>query len=290
MSTGTTADYTCTRDKLIEMALKVIGILEPGQSISGEDLQDGNELLSMLIRETDESGRWRWTIGAASHLTLAANTCVYDSSNGLPTNIAELLTVAYRDSAGRDSPPLRILKAETYETITDKVRTGSPTAVYLTEDITLASRRLYIWPMLSAIATGSVVTGTDAAAYKCIIPHTGATVNRPTTGANWRMYWEAGGSGAVAWAADTVYTNTEQLRLTFRRPIYDFDSASDTPDFPLQWPRLLMYKLAFDLGDLYGIPESERDRMIKKAKGSFDDIFQSVKARSNTRHNKVTFY
>lgn len=290
MATGTTADYTCTRDKLIEMALKVIGVLEPGQAVGGEDLLDCEEILSMVVRETDQSGRWRWTVEEATHLTLAANTCVYDSSNGLATNIAELLTVCFRDSTGKDSEPLSILKAESYETISDKNYVGTPRAVYLTEEIALASRRLYLWPMLSSVADQSVVIGTDAASYKCIYKHTGATVNKPVTGANWRMMWEAGGSGAVAWAADTEYTNTEQLRMVYRRPLYDFDTASDTPDFPIQWPRLLMYKLAFDLGDLYGIPVEERNHMIAKAKGSFDDIFPSVKAKQNTRHNKVRYF
>lgn len=290
MATGTTADYTCTRDKLIELAYKVIGVLEEGQVPDGEMLQDGIDLLNLIVRETDQSGRWRWTIGAAAHVALAANVCVYDQNNGLPANIAELLTVSFRDSSGRDSPPLKILKAETYEQIPEKTRVDTPMAVYLTEDITLANRKLYVWPMLSTVTAQSVVTGTDAAAYKCIMPHIGAAVNRPITGANYSMFWAPGGSGAVAWASGTSYTSPELLRLTYRRPIYDFDTASDTPDFPIQWPRLLIYKLAFDLGDIYGIPESERDRMIRKVRGAFDDIFPSVKAQQNTRHHKVMYY
>lgn len=290
MTTGTTYDYTCSRDKIIEIAHKIIGVLEPGQVLDADQLQDGIELLSMQVRETDQSGRWRWTIGAASHVTLAANTFVYDSSNGLPTNIAELLTVVYRDAGGKDSEPLKILKAETYEEIPDKLYVGDPKAVYLTEDITLAIRRLYVWPMRSSVATQSVVTGTDANAYKCIYPHAGATVNRPITGANWRMLWELGGSGAVAWGSGTNYTNTEQLRLTYRRPIFDFDAADDTPDFPIQWPRLLVYQLAFDLGDIYSIPIEERNLMIAKVKGSFDNIYPSVKAKQNTRHNKARYF
>lgn len=289
MSTGTTTDYTVTRDKMVEIAHKIIGVLEPGQTLDGDQLQDGIDLLSLIVRETDQAGNWRWTIGAASHLTLAAKTYRYDKNNGLPTNMAELLGAFYRDANGHDRE-LKILKAETYESISDKLTVGEPKAVYLTEDIDLTNRVLHVWPMIDAVTTGSVVTGTDSIAYKCIYPHKSTAVNRPITGANYKMMWTAGGSGAVAWAADTDYANTELLRLLFRRPIYDFDTASDTPDFPMQWPRTLVYKLAFDLGDIYMIPIEERNLMIGKAKGGYDDIFPSLKAKSTTKHNKARYF
>lgn len=290
MATGTTADFTLTRDQMIALAHKFIGVLEQGQVLDGEQLQDGIEILSLLVRETDGAGTWRWTINAAGHLTLAAKTSVYDSANGLPTTIAELLTVGFRDSTGVDSPNLKILKAEGYESIGNKNHVGTPNAVYLTEHTALASRVLYVWPTLASIATQSVVTGTDALAYKCIAPHEGAAVNRPITGANWKMYWELGGSAPAAWASGTAYTAPQQLRMLYRRPIYDFDTAADTPDFPIQWPRMLVFKLAFDLGHIYGIPIEERNIMIASAKAAYDDIFPSVKVKSNTKHHKASYF
>ncbi len=290
MSTGTTSDFTMTRDAMLTLAHKLIGVLETGQTLDGERLQDGLEILNLVVRETDGSGRWRWTIPAAAHLALAANTSVYTSANGLPTNISELITVAFRDSNGRDTPDLKILKAEGYESISQKNQAGNPSAVYLTEHTDLASRTLYIWPTPSSVVTQSVVTGTDANLYKCIVPHVAAAVNRPVTGANWSMYWELGGSGPSVWAADTSYTAPQQLRMLTRRPLYDFDTASDTPDFPMPWPRLMVFKVAFDLGDLYGIPLDERNHMISKANAGFGDVFQSVQVKSNTRHNKAKFF
>lgn len=291
MPTGTTADYTLTRDQLIEMAYETIGILEPGQVMDSEMLEVGISRLALIMRETDKAGRWRWTIQAATHLPLAANTAIYSSANGLATNIAELLSVTYRNEAGRDSAPLRIIKAESYEEITDKTKGGDPLAVYLTDHQTLASRTLYVWQTLGTIATQSVVTGTDALAYRCILPHTAAAVNRPITGANWSMFWELGGSGAVAWASGASYTSPNLLRMLYRRPLYDFDTAADTPDTPLEWSRVLLYKLAFELGDVYRIPEATLQRMIGKAQGAYDDIFQhGVTAKSNTRHHKAKYF
>ena len=289
MSTGTTADFTLTRDQLIELGYKLIGVLPPGETLDGELLEDGKKVLGLVIRETDAAGRWRWTIDVASTLTLVANTFRYTSSNGLPTNIAELVKVMYRDSQANDRP-VSILRAEGYESIERKIQAGDPEAVYLTENIVLASRELYVVPAPSTVNTQSVVTGSDANTYKCIQAHTADSDNEPVTGANWRLYWELGGSGPSTWTDGDAYTAPELLRLLFRRPIYDFDSASDTPDFPISWPRLMVYKFAYDLADYWRIPADEAQKFIEKAKGAYNDLFVSTKAKSTTLHNKARYF
>lgn len=289
MPTGTTADFTLTRDQLIELGYKAIGALPPGQPLDGELLEEGKQILGLILRETDASGKWRWTIDVASTLTLVANTFRYTSANGLPTNIADLVKVTYRDGQANDEP-VTIMKAEGWESITQKISTGDPLYAYLTDNIVLASRELYVTPMLSAVNAQSVVTGTDASAYKCIQGHVADTINRPVTGANWRLYWELGGSGPAAWATGTSYLAPQLLRLLFRRPIYDFDNANDTPDFPIAWPRLIVYKFASDLGDYWGTPPERADRYLNKAKGAYDDMFQSNKAKSGNLHNKANYF
>ena len=286
---GTTHDFTITRDRLIEMAAKCVGLVAPGEVLDGEMLQDGKDLLNLIVRETDASGRWRWTIDVASTLTLAANTFVYTSSSGLPTNIAELLTAYYHNAAGQDLP-MKILKAEGYEAIPEKMKNGDPTCIYLTEHRDITERQAFVYPMLSSVNTQSVVLGTDGANYKCIRSHTADTTNCPITGANYLLFWEAGGTSPSTWAAETNYTAPQLIRLLYRRPIFDFDGADDHPDFPRHWPRLLMFRLAGDLGDFYGVPESERDRMIGKAKASFEDGFQTTKAKSSTLHGKASYF
>ena len=287
---GTSSDFTLTRDQLITLAHKLIGVLEPGQPLSGDQLQDAILLLNLIVRETDQSGRWRWTIEAASHVPLIANTFIYTSVQSLPENIAELLEgCSYRDSSATDHP-LRILQAEGYEAIPNKITTGDPQCIYLTEHRDLDTRSLYVWPTLSTVNTQSVVTGTNSTIYRCIRSHTADSTNRPITGANYLLYWEAGGSSPSVWATSTQYTAPQLIRLLYRRPLFDFDAASNSPDFPQQWPRLLVYKLAFDLGDIYGIPVPERELMIGKAKGSYEDIFPSIRSQTFDFHNKVRYF
>lgn len=287
---GTTSDFTLTRDQLIKIAHQNIGVLEEGAVLSANQLALGIERIGLIVREIDESGKWQWTIEAAMHLPLASGVSVYDVNNGLPTNIAELMSVSHRTASGVDSGPLTTLSAYSYEQVEDKLEQGDPSAVYLTNDRLLINRKLYVWPTIETVVAQSVITGTDGNAYRCIYPHTGAAVSRPITGANWRMVWELGGLSPATWVSGTSYTMGDHLRISYRRPIYDFDAAGDTPDFPMQWPRLLVLRLQHDLQDVYGIPLAERELTQQKISGAYQDIFASTKKRTNNIHNKARYF
>ncbi len=287
---ASTSDFTLTRDQLIKAAFETAKIIEEGQHLLAEQLSIGMVRLNLIVREVDQAGNWVWTIQEAKHLSLVANVGVYDGTIGLPLNISELVSVVYRGKDGMDSLPLKILKADGYEEIRNKLETGEPQAVYLTTDTRLDQRRLYVWPFPATVAAQSRVLGTDNAIYKCVYPHTATTVNKPITGANWRMMWEIGSGSTTTWTAGTAYTSAESLRLVIKRPIFDFDSAANTPDFPIQFPRLLMLRLALDVGTVYGIPQADRDILAGMIRGSFSDIFPSTRPKSNDIHNKVQFF
>lgn len=289
-SLGTTADFTLTRDQLILAAFQTARVIAEGQPLSSEQLAIGISRLGMIVREVDQSGNWVWTVQDASHLTLAAGVGIYEASNGLPTNISELVSVSYRNSHGHDSSPLKILKADGYEEIPDKLETGAPVAVYLTNDTELSRRRLFVWPFLSSVTTQSKVLGTDNNIYKCIYPHAGSATSRPITGANWKMAWQLSSGASSTWAANTAYTAGESLRLVIKRPLYDFDSADNTPDFPIQFPRLLMLRLAHDVGMVYGTPQETLQSLSGQIRGSFTDIFPSTKPKTNNIHNKAVYF
>ncbi len=282
-----TADFTVTRDQLIQAAFETARVIPEGESMTPEQLNIGMIRLNLIVREVDQSGNWVWTIQEATHVPLASGVGVYDVNNGLPRNVSELVSVVYRSENGCDSPPLKILKADGYEEIRDKLLNGEPKAVYLTTDIQLERRRLYVWPFLSTVTAQSKVIGTDNNIYKCIYPHTSSSTNQPTSGQNWRMVWELSASSVTPWVSGSNYTTAESLRIVMKRPIFDFDNASNTPDFPMQFPRLLMYRLAADLADVYG---TNQDALNGKIQGAFTDLFPSTRPKSNDIHNKVQFF
>lgn len=62
-----------------------------------------------------------------------------------------------------------------------------------------------------AVTTASLVYGSDALRYQCILSHTATTDKKPITGANWALYWQTPPPGTIRttsfWASGTFYTS-----------------------------------------------------------------------------------
>jgi hypothetical protein len=65
--------------------------------------------------------------------------------------------------------------------------------------------------------------------------------------------------------ADTYWRTNGSLGCIFHRPVQDFDTVSDDPDFPSEWHEALVYQLAVRLAPNVGLPPNDRDRLQKDA-------------------------
>lgn len=288
MSYGSTFTANMTRDQLIAMAYKDIGVLADGEVLNASLQADGILKLNSIMREIDAVGKWLWAEKFTA-MTLVANQFVYTTSDGLPSDLREPDRIVYRDGQALDWP-VELLTEESYAAINNKTQQGDPKAVRLTVDRAIGSQTLYLWPALATVNTQSVVTGTDAIVYKCIRGHTADTDNHPITGANYLLYWTAGGAGPSAWATSTTYYSPQQLLIYYRRPLYEFTASTDNPDMPPQWTRLLEYRLASDLADPAGVPIEERGVLAAKAKSAYEDVFKSVKPQNTDYHHRASYF
>ena len=285
-----TNDFNVTRNELIEMAYQDLKVLAEGESLSADLLTTGIKKLNLIMREHDLSGKHLWAVASTpTTITLVANTFVYTSGNGLPTTILGLVEASYRDSAGLDTP-LEILTTEQYEGQRNKTETGDPRWVYLTEHKTVSSKTLYLGPTLSSVNTQSVITGSDAAAWKCIRSHTGDSINYPITGANYLLYWESGGSGPAVWASGTSYVAPQLIRLWFKRPLYDFDAAADNPDMPQGWSRFLLRELCIELAPGHNVSIDKLNQFRSLRNESFEKVFRSVQPNTTSIHDKTVYF
>lgn len=290
MAVGTTFDSNINRNDLIALAYRDLGVLAAGDTLSSDLLADGITKLNFLIRQMDMYGKHLNAVGATpSTLTLVANTWTYTSTNGLPTNIYALTKVSYRNAAAEDQD-VTILTHQDYENIQSKLTNGDPSKVFLSENITIGSRQLFVYPTLSTVNTQSVVTGTDAAAWKCIRSHTADSTNKPITGANYLLYWESGGSGAVAWVTGTSYTAPQHLRLWFRKPLFDFDAATDNPDLPQGWARYLLCSLEYDLAMGHGLSMQEMAMIKGMRDDAYMKLFPGLVPAETNYHNRGLYF
>lgn len=287
--TTRTNNSNVTRDELITMAYQDLKVLADGEPLSSDLLSTGIKKLNLIMREYDLAGKHLWALPSApTAIELAANTFVYTSSTGLPSTVLKLVEASYRNGAGEDTP-LKVLTTEQYEGVKNKTATGDPEWVYLTESTTVASKVLYVGPTLSTVNTQSVVTGTDSIVYECIRSHTADSLTHPITGANYLLYWAAGGSSPSVWATGTSYTAPQLLRLWFTRPLYDFDAATDNPDMPQGWSHWLQQELAIRLAPGHNVAMEKVQMMRSLRNESYERVFRSVQPTTTEIHNKVEY-
>lgn len=291
LAVGSTANFSPTRNGIIEGAWRKCRVLGLDETMSGTLLSKGLSALQLLLRQIDEEGNQvvGWS-SAPTNLTLVNNQSYYDSTDGLPTNLVELKAVSFRNTSGADLP-VTITTLEGYEDIPDKFTTGDPKKIYLARNRNPASHAVYIWPLPQNVGTQSEVTGSDALNYSCIRSHTSDSTNKPITGANWRLFWEQTGSSGSTWATATSYTAPKLLRLWYTRPLADFTAANDNPDLPLGQSRTLLLRLAKDLGFDAGRNEEWDRRIAREIAESERRVFKrSRKEKTDDTKHYVRYF
>ena len=294
MSTGTTFDYVITRDEVIREALKKVGGYPPDGQVPFDKLTGAISTLNRIIRQEDRKGTGGnsnlWAI-STDYLILSAGGYIYSTTEGLASNIIELQSAYFRDVSGDDSP-LDVLPITEYDAKISKDDTGDPSCVYLQQSRLPGSHKLIINGAPTSVTAGDEVTGTDSLNYTCILKHTSATINKPITGASYSLYWKQTGSSGAAWVTATDYDNGELIRYTYKRPLYDFDSATDNPDMPQGWEQYLIYRLAYEMAsDTDFNMTTEKIAMLRAAyREAYMDIFPSTRPQTNSFHGKSQYF
>lgn len=288
---GTTTDFALTRNELIELGYAKIGKLEPGKSLSEEQIDRGVKALNLLIRSISTKGidqnKLLWAL-ETDHLILQADKWIYGVQEGLSPNILRLETAMARGTDAADIA-MDIITLEQYEVKGTKDETGDPTEVRFIQGRRPADNKFWIWPNPSSIGTTSEVVGTDGQLYACILGHDGAAQNKPITGTDYPMFWKQAGEGTTAWASGTAYTNGELIRYTFRQPLFEFNKHSDNPDMPLGWDMFLMYSLALELAPENQVSLDDRRWLASKVRFERDELFP-VSRQTETKHRDVTLF
>lgn len=294
MSTGSTADFTMTRNEIISSALrKVRGWPEDGNP-PVHKLRDAVRALNNIVRTEDlkqtELSKSLWALDTVA-LPLVAGRYIFSEDEDLPA-IREIESVTVRGTDGDDSAPVEIISADAYAALSPKNETGDPKKVYLKRARLLEDQKLYLWPAPSSVTAGDSVIQSGVT-YTCILGHTSASENKPGSGASWRLFWQAGdaaASSADTWATSTDYDNGDLLIVNYKRPLYDFDGQYDNPDFPLGWEDYFIYKLAIRLAPEYDLALEHR-QILKQELASIElEIFPSTREKTNTLHNKAKFF
>jgi hypothetical protein len=217
--------YTVTRDQIITLALRKLGVLEIGATPDPDTIANASMSLNLLIKMMSTDGLKLWKISeliipitanqTSYVLGGATSTLMYDSLNptvAITDKPLKAIQGFYRNN--QSSPPIDVpvmlISKQEYNILGSKKSTG------------VANTLFYDPRKLNGIL------------YVYLTP-------------------------------DVYSQTNLQLHLIVQLPLDDLNSALEVPDFPNEWMNCLVWNLADQMSMEYGVPMNARQEIALRA-------------------------
>lgn len=219
------SNYSITRDQIISLALRKLGVLEIGDTPDANTVSNAAMSLNLLIKQFNTDGLKLWkvseliiplTSGQTSYvLGGASSVTMYDAlapTVAITDKPLKVIQGFYRNTQSTpniDTPVLLVSKQE-YNVLGSKFSTGTANTIFYD------ARK------------------TDGILYVYLTPDANSQANL-------------------------------ELHLVAQMPINDISTASELPDFPNEWMNCLVWNLADQLAIEYGVPMNYRNEIMQRA-------------------------
>lgn len=273
MTTSGSQNFTLNRNQIIETAGFIAGVKGIGRVLSAEDIELASRLLNLIVKQHEgrsdfspgmkvhtrkraylfpELGEHEYTLGPSgdhatasySQTTISANEAIGQTTLSVTSTTGmtngDYIGIRCNDgsihwttiSSTGAGPTVVIASA-----LTVAADAGS-TVYWYTTKIMLPLEMLSVRRM----DTSSNETPLDPMTFD-EYENIG---NKTNDGQPSRYLYERGITNGKLFFDLEIKDTTEVYLLTFLRPIEDFDSATDTPDYPQETERFLVGQLAID--------------------------------------------
>jgi hypothetical protein len=300
MSTSGTYTFNYARDQIIRLALRKIGVIQAGEVPSAQLTNDCADQLNAMVKQWAAQGIHVWTTTEAIMLTNVGQA-VYPLGTGTPTQAYSVLAEPLISAAcafGAVVVPLNntfnISVGSTVGIVLDSgaVQWTTVSAVSTNLSITIPSpgltdstsldnvvyvtggqiiRPLRVW----SARRWNILSQEETPMYPMSRNDYNTLPNKYSTGTPTQFFYDPQGGANTngnlyIWptAADTI---TGNLKFTFDRPLQDFDTAANTPDFPQEWINCLSWNLALMMAPEFGVPTGVYTMVKEQAMLALDE-------------------
>ena len=287
MATSSSTDFSMTRNEIIEDALHTLTVLGSEEALQDTDLAIGTRALNRLIKHWENKAIHIWKRTEAL-LFVQAGQSKYTLGTGMTDHCTETYV----------STTLSANAAASASSITVTSTTGMTVGDYI--GILLDSGSFH-WTTISAIPSTVTLTTalpSAAASGKNVFTYT-TNIAKPLNIYNARRYnmtseleimmTELAYDDYMNLPNKNTDSGTEPLnymynrnlntgdfyiwpqpqtvgalvKLTYAKPIQDFDNATDTPDLPQEWYDAIVLNLAVKLAHVYGKASGDSYNALK---------------------------
>jgi len=287
MAVSSTNTFSQTRNQIINRAASILGVKTRGRNLTSEEMNDASDILNMMVKSWKSKGQYLWKT-AEGTLFLVDSQAKY-TLNGSTANATESFnqTTTTADAASGAS----------------SFDVASATGMVVGYNIGIAQDDNTIhWTTIASISTLTIglddnLTAAAASGAKVYVYQT--KINRPERISSCRLRYDDDVTDTLVSkiSRDTYfnYSNksakgkpnsffydkqlahgdvyvyptpddaTDTIKFTFEKQFFDFSSAVDDPDFPVEWLLPLATNLAYWMHYDYGISADKAERIKRDA-------------------------
>lgn len=268
MTVSNSNNFSQTRNEIINLAYSVIGVKTLHRELSAEEVNEASTVLNAMIKSWKAKGENLWK-SAEGTLFLSTSQERYrldgttanatESFNQTTTTVAALsgatsLTVASATgfTIGYNIGILQNNGTTHWTTITNVVGLVITINSALTDDVA-SGNIVYVYETKitrpERISSCRLKTaGGSESPLEMIARKTYFDLsNKSNSGKPTQAFYDKQLSYGDLYIYPTSDLETDTIKFTFQKMFFDFDTAADDPDFPVEWIKPIYMQLAVDL-------------------------------------------
>lgn len=275
MATSGITTFSISRDTIIREALAICGVIDETETPSAEMITRGTISLNLFAKSLMAQGYHLWGLqecylfladGQASYsisstgdrcATVAdtiVTTLTADAALGATTLSLTSTGMAISDAIGI------VLDDNSIQWTTIATIPGTTSATIAAALAGAASFGSTVYTYTTKIArplrvtsAGVIANGIETPLSMMARTEYSDLPDKTSEGRPSQYFYDPQLSAGKLYVWPTASDGTLRLRMTVERPLEDFVSTSDEPDFPIEWGDALTYGLAARLGPKYGV-------------------------------------
>tara|TARA_R110000851_G_scaffold284147_2_gene437712 strand:- start:2914 stop:3870 length:957 start_codon:yes stop_codon:yes gene_type:complete len=285
MTTSNSTDFNLVTNEIVEEAFREIGVLTSNRILTSEEMNDGRRSLNLFTKSLIAQGSFLWKTESATLFT--APTQAKYIIDGSTANCTEEFTETTTSAAAAISATNVV------------VTSASGFVVGYFIGIILSDNSFH-WTTISNIASTTItltdalpsasVSGSTVIVYQTKlsrperIQNAQSSVNRnqeiPLTllsrdtydnlttkqsaGTPNQLLYDKQLTSGVIYLWPVPNSSAVRAKFTFTKQIFDFDSATDDPDFPVEWLHPIILNVAYRLCRKYGALDLQEKEQLKR--------------------------
>jgi hypothetical protein len=294
MAVSGSKNYAITRANIIEAALRKLGVYDQGESISGNETAAASLALNLMVKEWVARGADIWlrdeitlflqpdTQSYALGTTHATRTITGETTLSAAEASGQTV-ISVTSSSGMTAADNIGIKMDDntihWTTIVSVDSSTQVTITTATDDDAASGNKVYAYTtkaerpvkILSAFRRdkNNLDTTIDIIGEEDYRQQSNKTSDGPPVEI---WYQPTLTTGTLYVWPDDGGANWDKILMSAQYYPDDFDSASDNPQFPIEWGNTLVWGLAAELCSEYGLPEREQGRIWTIAEAKLNEL------------------